>query len=255
MKLFANILAAVAILLATAAFSSNTNINSDDRFDRHGAIVLHNQSQPIIYPVFSADSLCEGLTSIINTLEQRHLLASFFFTGNFLRHTAHHSIIQRIIDGGHYVGAHSNQHLQLAEWDEARTARVSIDSMLRDVYLNLELLADWGIKPDSCRWFLPPFEWINAEQSQALTIRGLKVINPTPGIVIYRDYTTPDMAEYHSTDSIISQLFEYEREHTLNGVILIVHPGTQDLRTDKLYLRLPDIIDSLTILGYRFDRL
>ena len=63
------------------------------------------------------------------------------------------------------------------------------------------------------------------------------------------------MAEYHSTDSIISQLFEYEREHTLNGVILIVHPGTQDLRTDKLYLRLPDIIDSLTILGYRFDRL
>ena len=254
MKLLINILAAVVILLATAAFACSSA--ADDHFDRHGAMVRHNASQPVIYPVFSADSLCEGLPFILQTLEERGLRASFFFTGNFLRDSAHRPLIQRVIDSGHYVGGHSDRHLQLAEWDEERTARVTIDSMLRDVDSNLHLLAtEWGIPEDSCRWFLPPFEWINAEQTAALQGRGLTVINPTPGIQIYRDYTVPGMAEYHSSDSIITQLFEYERVNTLNGVILIVHPGTQDLRTDKLYRRLPQIIDSLSAMGYRFSRL
>lgn len=254
MKPLINTLAAVVILLATAAFACSSA--ADDHFDRHGAMVRHNASQPVIYPVFSADSLCEGLPFILQTLEERGLRASFFFTGNFLRDSVHHPVIQRVIAGGHYVGGHSDRHLQLAEWDDERTARVTIDSMLRDVDRNLQLLAaDWGIPEDSCRWFLPPFEWINAEQAAALHRRGLRVINPTPGIQIYRDYTVPGMAEYHSSDSIIAQLFEYERTNTLNGVILIVHPGTQALRTDKLYRRLPQIIDSLSAMGYRFSRL
>ncbi|MGN0223142.1 MAG: polysaccharide deacetylase family protein [Muribaculaceae bacterium] len=254
MKLLFNTLAAAVLLCASAAFACDTG--SDDCFDRHGAMVCHNASQRVIYPVFSADSLCEGLPFILQTLEQRGLQASFFFTGNFLRDSTHQQLIQRVIAGGHYVGGHSDRHLQLAEWDDQRTARVTIDSMLCDVDDNLRLLAaEWGIPEDSCRWFLPPFEWINAEQSAALRQRGLKVINPTPGIQIYRDYTVPGMAEYHSSDSIITQLFEYERANTLNGVILIVHPGTQDLRTDKLYLRLPQIIDSLSAMGYRFSRL
>ena len=162
MKLLINILAAAVLLCATAAFACNSG--SDDCYDRHGAMVRHNASQRVIYPVFSADSLCEGLPFILQTFEQRGLRASFFFTGNFLRDSSHRALIQLVIDGGHYVGGHSDRHLQLAEWDEERTARVTIDSMLRDVDSNLHLLAtEWGIPEDSCRWFLPPFEWINAD--------------------------------------------------------------------------------------------
>jgi hypothetical protein len=41
----------------------------------------------------------------------------------------------------------------------------------------------------------------------------------------------------------------------LNGGIILIHPGTLDIRTDKLYLRLDEIIKRLKAKGYSFERL
>jgi peptidoglycan/xylan/chitin deacetylase (PgdA/CDA1 family) len=84
---------------------------------------------------------------------------------------------------------------------------------------------------------------------------GQTVINFTPGLRTAADYTTPDMPNYKSSQELIDQLFAFERENGLNGAIILIHPGTQDERTDKLYLRLDEIIKQLKKQGYSFERL
>ncbi len=41
----------------------------------------------------------------------------------------------------------------------------------------------------------------------------------------------------------------------LDGSIILIHPGTHKSRTDKLYLRLDEIIKVLKEKGYSFERL
>ena len=41
----------------------------------------------------------------------------------------------------------------------------------------------------------------------------------------------------------------------LNGFILLIHIGTAPERTDKLYLRLENLIDEMTRRGYTFVRI
>ena len=56
---------------------------------------------------------------------------------------------------------------------------------------------------------------------------------------------------------MLAQLWDFERQNGLNGAIIILHLGTQDIRTDKLYRHLPGILDSLKARGYspyRIDR-
>lgn len=252
---------AASIGIATACSSgAGTNVadNSDDTvdvFDHRGVMVRHNIDRPTIYLLFSADSMFEGAPTALKALDERGLKGNFFFTGNFLERPENAEIIRRVIAGGHYVGGHSNRHLLLADWEKCEPI-VPNDSLIADVDSNFNALKAFGVERDSCRWFMPPFEWIATAQVPALQDSlGLKVINPTPGIQIFRDYTTPDMPEYHSSQQIIDQLFAFEKERGLNGAFLIIHLGTQDLRTDKLYDQMPMILDSLATMGYTFERL
>lgn len=245
-------------LLAAALSVSAWAVSSDhnDKYDSTGAMVRHNVDRPDIYLVFSADSAFEGAPDALSVMAQRGIKASFFLTGNFLRRPENGALVRAIIAGGHYVGGHSDAHLLLADWDGQRTPLVSTDSMLADIQQNLSRLDSMGVCADSCRWFMPPYEWIAPEQVEALrSIAGLKTVNPTPGISIFRDYTTPDMPDYCSSDSLMRQLYDYERRRGLNGVFLIMHLGTHPDRTDKLYTHFGEIVDSLAILGYSFRRL
>ena len=252
MRFFLSIIA--AMLLCACVSSHKPDVA--DRYDRFGVIVAHDTVSHSIFLVFTADSLFEGAPIILDALAERGILANFFFTGNFLERASNRSVIQRVISVGHYVGGHGNRHLLLADWDADRTPLVSTDSLLADVRANICALGAFGITPDRCRWFMPSYEWIAAEQVPPLCDSlGLKVINPTPELLTFRDYTTPDMPDYFSSDTIISQLFDYERTHGLNGAIIIIHPGTQQKRIDKLYNHLPMLLDSLSACGYSFERL
>lgn len=238
------ILLSVAIIMAAAT----------DVYDRHGAMVRHGDDK-VIHLVFSADSAFEGASEALDALENRGIKASFFFTGNFLERPENRKIIERIIGGGHYVGPHSYGHLLYADWDEAPTPLVAPDSLLKDLRANLALLSRIGVDTSAVKYFIPPYEWIAASQSRLISdSMGITVINPTPGLQVYRDYTTPDMAEYHSSDSLLRQLYQFERERSLRGAVFIMHLGTHPARTDKFYRHLPHIIDTLTALGYTFDR-
>ena len=245
------IVAAVCLTTASACQSAYTN----NVYDKADVIVRHNADKPLIYWAFSADSLFEGGPMCLDVLNEKGIKASFFFTGKFLRDSANNAIIKRVIADGHYVGPHGDKHILLAEWDSNRTPLVSADSLLADVRDNIVEFEKFGVSKNCCRWFMPSYEWISKSQVAVLHDNmTIEIINLTPGIQIYRDYTTPDMPDYISSDSIISQLYSFEESHTLNGAILIMHLGTSMARTDKLYYHLSGLIDTLQSKGYKFAR-
>lgn len=251
---------ALACALAASIYSCGTNkeyapAEPADVYDHNGVLVRHDTTRQVIWLVMSADSTFEGAPIALDAMEKRGIKGSFFFTGRFLRDTANRAVIRRIIDGGHYVSGHSDGHLLYADWDKDKTVLVTPDSLINDMRRNIAALADMGVDTAALDWFMPPYEWI--EKTQVPLLRdslGLTVINPTPGIQIFRDYTTPDMPAYMTSDSILRQLYRFEREKGLDGAFLLVHLGTDSARHDKLYYHFAEMIDSLTALGYTFER-
>lgn len=222
--------------------------------DDNGATVRVNPSEKRVYLIFSADSMFQGGEKILKSLKRNKIKGSFFFTGNFLRMKSMEQIIKRIKDEGHYIGGHSDKHLLYAAWEKRSKSLISKDSVISDLNLNYKELAKFGIEPSDAPWYLPPYEWYNSESSSAANSLGLEVINYTPGTATPADYTTPDMKSYKSSEELMKKLFAFEKSSGLNGAIILIHPGVSDLRRDKLYDRLDEIILKLKRLGYNFGR-
>lgn len=242
----------VAALVAAVFVVAQTTAVTTDRF---GAVVRMDPAERNVYFVFSADSMFEGGLMGLDALRQAGVRASFFFTGNFLRDARNALVIARAVADGHYVGPHSNRHLLLADWDADRTPLVTPDSLLADLAANYTELSRHGVPVDSALWVLPPYEWCHNIHTAAYSAAGTTAVNPTPGILTYRDYTTPDDPSYQTSDSILHNLWHVEQTRTLNGAIILIHLGTSPARTDKLYRHLPAILQRLHALGYRPTRL
>lgn len=248
------IIVIIILALCTATIGSCNHTSNNFVKDRYGAVVrIGNEKN--IHLVFSADSAFEGAPSALNIMKKRNIKGSFFFTGRFLRMPENDSIIRHIVAEGHYVGGHSDGHLQYADWDKSRTNLVPDDSLISDLDKNYAELNRWGITRKSAPYYLPPYEWYNADNVKAINSTGIITINFTPGQWTSDDYTTPDMEQYKSSNEIKRLLYEFEQAQTLNGAIILIHLGTHPLRTDKFYHLMPEIIDSLTLKGYSFKRL
>lgn len=230
----------------------NNTVNYEK--DSEGAVVRINPSEKKVYLIFSADSMFQGGDKILKTLNKHKIKGSFFLTGNFLRLKPMERVIKQIASEGHYIGAHSDKHLLYASWEKRSQTLISIDSIAKDLLNNYSELAKFGVSPGMAPFYLPPYEWYNAESNSVANSLGLEVINYTPGTATQADYTTPDMKNYKSSSELIDKLFKFEKERGLSGAIILIHPGVEKSRTDKLYDRLDEIILKLKRLGYNFGR-
>lgn len=247
--------AVIACLAMQGQSISSVKTSTENVKDSQGTTVRINKDRKVTHLIFSADSAFEGAPFILKTLDENNIRASFFLTGNCLRMKEHENIIKEIINKGHYIGGHSDKHLLYAPWDERQTSLVTKDSLLTDLQNNMQELSNFGININEVNYYLPPYEWYNKENVEWIESTGQTVINFTSGITTAADYTTPDMKNYKSSEELIKQLLNFEKEYGLNGSIILIHPGTHESRTDKLYLRLNEIITKLKEKGYYFDRL
>lgn len=248
--------ASLTFYLSTMQKSGKNQINRTTHItDTQGATIGFRTDRKIIYLIFSADEAFEGATVILNALAKHNAKGSFFLTGNCLRNPQYTSVIQRIINEGHYVGGHSDKHLLYAPWDNRAQLLVSPDSLLTDLAHNIHALNRFGVKMTEGDFYLPPYEWYNQKSVNLVAKNGLTTINYTPGTGTAADYTTPDMKNYRSSQTLIDGLYQFERKNTLNGAILLIHPGTYPDRTDKLYNHLDEMIDVLMKKGYTFEPL
>jgi peptidoglycan/xylan/chitin deacetylase (PgdA/CDA1 family) len=210
--------------------------------------------------VFTGDEFAEGAETIVRVLKRHRLKVSFFFTGRFYRNPTFKSFIQQLKRDGHYLGAHSDQHLLYCDWTKRDQLLVSKGQFEDDLEKNYKAMQAFGISKNDARFFLPPFEWYNRSISAWTTGIGLRLINFTPGTRSNADYTTPGMKNYVGSEVIMQRIKEYEGRDPagLNGFILLMHIGVAPERTDKFYDRLDELIEWLGRNKYKMvtiDRL
>lgn len=222
-----------------------------------GAIIRGPVSEKRLALVFTADTYGEGLSLVLSRLKERQIKASFFLTGNFLRQPELAPLVNKMIEDGHYVGPHSDRHLLYCDWQDRQKTLVSRSEFLCDLENNYAELARFGLNKETSPYFLPPYEWYNQEIANWTEEAGLVLINFTPGTSSNADYTTPDDANYLSSEEIYQRILTYEKSdpHGLNGFILLSHPGTAPARTDKFYTRLGELLDELSTRGYSMIRI
>lgn len=222
----------------------------------HGAVVRGDSTQKELALIFSGDSFADGGNHIQSVLRDHKIKGSFFFTGNFYRNPDFEAIIKNLHSEGHYLGAHSDQHLLYNDWENRDSLLVTFDEFSEDVINNYKEMEQFGISKEDAHYYLPPYEWYNKTIAEWTDSLDFQLINMTHSTLSHADYTTPDMPNYRSSDVIYNSILEYESSNPngLNGFMLLIHIGTDPKRTDKFYLRLDELINELKSRGYEFVR-
>lgn len=222
-----------------------------------GAIVRGDTTVKSLSLVFTGDEFADGGEHIISVLNRQGVAGSFFLTGKFYRNPEFEVLIRSLTDAGHYMGAHSDQHLLYCDWNKRDSLLVTRNEFVKDLEDNYRAMKQFGIQKEDSPYFLPPYEWYNDTISAWAISMGLLMINYTFGTFSHADYTIPGTPEYKSSEFIYQSIIEFENcsSNGLNGFILLSHIGTAPERTDKFYLHLEQLIKALKSEGYEFDRI
>ena len=206
--------------------------------------------------VFTGDEFGDDGKAIATALQQHNAKASFFLTGRFYRNPQFKSILKHLQKSGHYLGAHSDEHLLYNDWTVRDSLLVSKEQFWTDLHNNYNELQKWGIGKKEARYYLPPYEWYNDTIAAWTGEAGLQLVNYTPGTLSHADYTTPDARNYRSSETIYNSIINFEKtsRNGLNGAILLLHIGTDKKRTDKFYHKLPQLLTYLKRNGYELLR-
>jgi peptidoglycan/xylan/chitin deacetylase (PgdA/CDA1 family) len=224
---------------------------------RFGGIIRFDTTKKNIYLLFTGHEFADGGPTILRTLRKHNIKGSFFFTGDFYRNKNFTPIIKQLKKEDHYLGAHSGKHLLYAPWVKRDSLLVDKNTFVDDLKDNYKEMNKFGIRSTDAKYFLPPYEWYNQTISDWTNYYGLELVNFSSGTSSNADYTTPDMANYIPSDSIVTRILRYESASTtgLNGFLLLSHIGTSELRTKKFYNRLDEVIVELKRRGYSFKKL
>ena len=207
-------------------------------------------SKKLLTLVFTAADKADGADVIRQTLKRQQIQGAFFFTGGFYKEFP--DVVKALKQDGHYLGAHSNDHLLYCAWEKRDSTLVTREAFTKDMTENYRLMAEAGIRATEAPLFIPPYEWYNEEVAGWAQGMVLKIVNFTPGTGSNADYTTPDMKNYKSSKDIYNRIMKVEASEGLNGHLLLVHFGTHPDRTDKFYNQLEKLIKALKKKGYTF---
>ncbi|WP_375584562.1 polysaccharide deacetylase family protein [Cyclobacterium xiamenense] len=217
-----------------------------------GAITRGDRQEKSLSLVVTGHAYAEGAECIRETLRAQQVPASFFFTGDFYRNPGFDEIIRALKADGHYLGAHSDQHLLYASWEDRNELLLTREQFVADLRANYKEMERFGIAQEAAPFFLPPYEWYNDSIADWTRAMGLQLINFTRGTLSHADYTTEDMPNFRSSEQIFESIRAWESSQPdgFNGFILLVHVGAGPGRADKFFRRLPALLTLLREWGY-----
>ncbi len=221
---------------------------------REGGIVRGPVNQKEIALEFTADEFTEGGSPILDQLEKHGVKASFFLTGRCVRQAENRVLVRRMVEGGHYVGPHSDTHPLLCSWEAGKKTLVTKEFFLSDMRRNLAALEACGVQRGAARYFIPPYEWYNGEIALWAGELGLRLVNFTPGTRSTADYTEERATNFASSQEILDSIRRQEQKEGANGWLLLLHLGAGPGRADKMHNRLGEVIEYFQQRGYQFVR-
>jgi peptidoglycan/xylan/chitin deacetylase (PgdA/CDA1 family) len=222
-----------------------------------GGVTRGDTSRKQLALVFTGGDFGEGAQHILDVLVRRGVKASFFVTGDFIRKPDLVPHLKRMVAEGHYLGPHSDAHALYAPWDDRTRTLVSEAFFKNDLQTNIDDLRALGALRDRGRpvYFIPPYEWYNAEQARWSRDMGVLLFNFTPGSGSNRDWAPEGHRSFAPSRQILDDILEYERKDPrgLNGFILLLHLGSE--RSDKMHVLLEPLVEQIQKRGYAFVRI
>jgi peptidoglycan/xylan/chitin deacetylase (PgdA/CDA1 family) len=250
------VVAAVAVLLVLAGRTRAALDGVPGLEYVEGGIVRGDRASKRLALVFTGHEFAEGGTVILDALAATRTRASFFLTGDFARNAGFAPLIARMVRDGHYVGPHSDRHLLYAAWDNRARTLLSHEAFTRDLDDNLAELARFGVRRADVRYWVPPYEWWNAEVADWSRELGVQIAGFTPGTRANADYTGESDPRFVASATILESIQrQLDRPDGLNGFILLMHLGAGPGRQDKWHTHVPELIRTLQSRGYALVRL
>jgi peptidoglycan/xylan/chitin deacetylase (PgdA/CDA1 family) len=256
-KLYSLILACALLAGCTAPETARrARVEPDPRWTYdHAGIVRGDTTKKQIALIFTGGDYGECAPHILDVLQAHGIKASFFVTGQFLSDPDRRSFIRRMVAEGHYVGPHSDAHLLYCPWEDRDRTLVTADAFRRDLEKNIADLRGLGALPGPPPlYFIPPYEWFNADQVRWAHDLGVVLFNFTPGSGSNRDWIPEDQPGFVLSTTILADILAYEQKdpHGLSGFLLLLHLGS--LRQDKMHFQLEPLLAELSRRGYAFVR-
>jgi len=231
--------------------------------DQYGVTHRINPDEKSVYLIFTGHvsqddggyfENFDGAEFVVKTMAEHGIKGSFFPTGVTHNEEKYRQVFRDIIDQGHYLSGHSYAHLLLCSEEDRDINLVTLDSIACDNEKMEQMLQNLGLTKEQYVWMVPPYEYYNGFSADAYRSLGYKLANITPGLVTSMDWMGPDHPQYHSAEQLINNIWEFEKEHTLNGAIILIHAMDYPVRPheDRPYRYLGEIITRLKEMGYGF---
>jgi len=221
----------------------------------HGAPIRGDRLKKRMALIFTGGEHGEGTAFILDALQASRAKGSFFVTGDYLANAQYRGLVGRMIAEGHYVGPHSDSHPLYCDWEHRSHTLVTEGFFRSDLQRNIADLRRLGaLQPGEPVYFIPPYEWFNADQVRWAHTMGVILFNFTPGIGSNRDWAPESHPRFTPSKTILRDTLAYERRepHGLGGALLLLHLGSQ--RADKMHFHVPTLLAELRSRDYTFVR-
>jgi len=188
---------------------------------------MKSKAEKTVYLTFDDGPTPEITEWTLNKLKQFNAKATFFCIGKNVKN--HPEVFQQIIDEGHSIGNHTNNHLN--GWKTKK-----------EDYLNNVSIAEKTIQQFTSsttkRLFRPPYGKIKRKQSLELLKRGYKII--------MWDVLSADFDQSISKEKCLKNVLD----NIDNGSIIIFHDSVK--AEINMKYALPKALEVLSKKGYEF---
>jgi peptidoglycan/xylan/chitin deacetylase (PgdA/CDA1 family) len=211
---------------------------------------------------FDGGSHYSAAKEILDTLHSRHIRATMFVTGWFIRKNP--GVIKRIVHDGHEVGNHTYSHPHLTSWAQDRThttlPSVSQSGLCEELSKTNTIFRSL-IGKDMAPLWRAPYGERNRQICRWAHTCGYLHVGWRQGRSWRQTLDTNDWVPdeetpgYHSPDEVLEKILNLARQspYGINGGIVLMHLGTVRKNPDQQVHRvLGRLIDSLRELGYHF---
>lgn len=195
----------------------------------YGGYYLGNTEEKVVYLTFDEGYENGFSPSILDTLKNNQVKATFFITGQYLR--SEPDLVKRMAAEGHIVGNHSFKHPNFAEISDDR-----IYEELTEVANRYQELTGQEMAP----FFRPPMGKYNERVLYLVRKLGYRTIFWS---MAHRDWETDNQPGKEAA-------YQHVMDNYHNGAIILLHAVSQS-NTEAL----DDMIKQLLAEGYRFGSL
>ncbi|MCK5814928.1 MAG: polysaccharide deacetylase family protein [Flavobacteriaceae bacterium] len=184
-------------------------------------------SKKELYLTFDDGPTPEITDWVLETLKKYHAKATFFCIGKNI--TNHPEIFQKIIEEGHAVGNHTNNHLN--GW------QTPVEDYLNNISIAKKTNQQFN-KSTIQQLFRPPYGKIKKKQAQQLIQKGYKII--------MWDVLSADFDQSISEEKCYQNVLK----NTEKGSVIVFHDSLKAAKNMKYAL--PKVLDYFSKRGFEF---